>query len=238
MAAKSLTLNPNYLAMVRGTCQLHQLLAAGKDDSPEADAIRDATDSPWQALSEVERDRVRNLSEDLYSLVEPPPAALPINPQAQAKLSEAIEAKQRGEWDRALDLLRQWRAYIDPALVSNLRGSIWLEAGDAATAALFFEHASKLQPAEILPSSFGGVSYSKGAPDMATVREWISRQWVLHDPAHKDPNSGGDLFRRPDGTGTDDIGNADLFPSEDEAKKAAAGAPENWQPRRLSDFLP
>ena len=41
MAAKALTMNPNYLAMVRETRELHQLLAAGKDDSPEADAIRD-----------------------------------------------------------------------------------------------------------------------------------------------------------------------------------------------------
>src|SRR4029077_14120939 len=72
MAAKPLTMNPNYLAMVRGTRQMHQLLAAGKEDAPEADAIRDATDGPWEALSEVERNRVRNLSEDLYSLVEPP----------------------------------------------------------------------------------------------------------------------------------------------------------------------
>jgi tetratricopeptide (TPR) repeat protein len=147
IAPKPLTMNPNYLAMVRGTRELHQLLAAGKDDSPEADAIRDATDGPWQALSEVERNRVRNLSEDLYSLAEPPPAAQPMNPQAQAKLNEAFEAKERGEWDRALDLLRRWRAHIDPALVSYLRGSIWLEAGDPGTAALFLEHASKLQPA-------------------------------------------------------------------------------------------
>src|SRR5207247_7126638 len=130
MTAKPLTMNPNYLAMVRGTRELHQLLAAGKDDSPEADAIRDATAGPWEALSEVERNRVRNLSEDLYSLVEPPPTAQPMNPQAQAKLHEAFEARQRGEWDRALDLLRRWRAYIDPALVSYLRGRIWLEAGD------------------------------------------------------------------------------------------------------------
>lgn len=147
MAAKPLTMNPDYLAMVRGTRELHQLLAAGKEDSPEADAIRDATDGSWEALSEVERNRVRNLSEDLYSLAEPPPDALPMNPQAQAGLNEAVEAGQRDEWDRALDLLRRWRAYIDPALVSYLRGSIWLEAGDPATAALFFEHASKLQPA-------------------------------------------------------------------------------------------
>jgi tetratricopeptide (TPR) repeat protein len=146
MAAKPLTMNPAYLAMVRGTRELHQLLAAGKDDSPEADAIRDATDGPWQALSEAERDRVRKLSEDLYSLVEPPPTAQPTNPQAQAKLLEAFEARKRGEWDRALDLLRRWRAYIDPALVSYLRGSTWLEAGDPETAALFYGHASRLEP--------------------------------------------------------------------------------------------
>jgi tetratricopeptide (TPR) repeat protein len=145
MVPKPLTLNPNYVAMVRGTRELHQLLAAGKDDSPEADTIREATDGPWEALSEVERNRVRNLSEDLYSLVEPPPNPQPMNPQAQAKLTQAFEAKQRGEWDRALDLLRRWRAYIDPALVSYLRGSIWLEAGDPATAALFYEHAFNSQ---------------------------------------------------------------------------------------------
>lgn len=146
MAANPLTMNPSYLAMVRGTRELHRLLAAGKEDSPEADAIRDATDGPWNALSEVERNRVRNLSEDLYSLIEPPPIAQPMNPQAQVKFNEALEAKQRGEWDNALDLLRCWRAYIDPALVSYLRGSIWLEAGDPGTAALFYEHAIQREP--------------------------------------------------------------------------------------------
>jgi tetratricopeptide (TPR) repeat protein len=146
MTPKPLTMNPSYLAMVRGTRELHQVLAAGQDDSPEADAIRGATDGPWESLSVVERNRVRNLSEDLYSLGEPPPSPQPMNPQAQAKLNEAYEARQRGEWDRALDLLRRWRAHIDPALVSYLRGSIWLDAGDPGTAARFYEHASKLQP--------------------------------------------------------------------------------------------
>ncbi len=146
MVAKPLTMSPAYLAMVRGTRELHQFLAAGKDDSPEADAIRDATDGPWQALSEVERNRVRNLSEDLYSLAEPAPTSQAMNAQAQAKLLEAFEARKRGEWDRALDLLRQWQAYIDPALVSYLRGSTWLEAGDPGTATLFYAHAYKLEP--------------------------------------------------------------------------------------------
>src|SRR5262249_42787408 len=87
-----------------------------------------------------------NLSEDLYSLVEPPPAAQPMNPQAQAKLNEVYEAIQRGEWDRALELLRRWAAFISPDLVSFLRGKIWLDAGDPETAVLFLEHASRLQP--------------------------------------------------------------------------------------------
>ncbi len=52
-------MNPNYLAMVRGVRELHRLIAEGKDDSPEADAIRDSTDAPWESLSEIERRRVR-----------------------------------------------------------------------------------------------------------------------------------------------------------------------------------
>ncbi len=69
-----------------------------------------------------------------------------MNAQAQAKLLEAFEARERGEWDRALDLLRRWQAYIEPSLVSYLRGSIWLEAGDADTAAIFYRHAYELDP--------------------------------------------------------------------------------------------
>jgi len=119
------------------------------DDSPEADAIRDETDGPWNALTEVERNRVRYHSEDLYSLHEPPPVAQPMNPEVQAKLIEAYEAKRCGEWDKALDLLRVCRAYLDPAEVSYIRGSIWLEAGDTETAMLYFENAAKLNPVNV-----------------------------------------------------------------------------------------
>jgi len=169
MSPRPLPMSPSYLAMVRGTRDLHQLLAAGKDDSPEADAIRDATDGPWQVLSEAERNRIGGLSEDLYSLVEPPPAALPMNPQAQAKLSEAFEARHRGEWDRALNLLRRWRAYIDPALLGYLRGSIWLEAGDPATAALFLEHAFALEHGN--ESYLALFLYALNIADPAAARE-------------------------------------------------------------------
>ena len=69
-----------------------------------------------------------------------------MNAQAQDKLTNAIEARQRGEWDRALELLRRLDDDVDPALLSFLRGSIWLYAGDPETALLFVEHALQLQP--------------------------------------------------------------------------------------------
>ena len=77
-------------------------------------------------LSEVERNRVRNLSEDLYSLVEPPPSAQPMTSQAQAKLNEALEARQRGEWEEALDLpLRPDQLHRAPHRVQQAGGIKW-----------------------------------------------------------------------------------------------------------------
>ena len=49
-----------------------------------------------------------------------PAPAEGMDPQAAARLNDAIEARQAGEWDRALELLRRWRALVAPALVSYL----------------------------------------------------------------------------------------------------------------------
>ena len=147
MTRPPFAMSPDYLAFVRGARELHKLTVAGRDESPEADAIRDATDGPWEGLSETERNRACGLSEDLFSISDPPSSEpLPMNPQAQARLAEAIEARARGEWDRALALLRRWRKYIAPAVLSYERGLIWNEAGDPDTAVLFLEHAAHLDP--------------------------------------------------------------------------------------------
>jgi hypothetical protein len=62
-------MNPNYDACLHGIRALHQLAIEGRDESPEADAIRDATDAPWVALSESERERLRRFSENLHSAI-------------------------------------------------------------------------------------------------------------------------------------------------------------------------
>jgi tetratricopeptide (TPR) repeat protein len=147
MPPQPLTMSANFLATLRGLRELHELTKAGLLDSPAADAVRDATDAPWEALTEVEKKRIAGLSEDLYSITDPARTVIKeSNPQAQARLVDIVQARQGGEWDRALELLRRWGDYLDPSLLSYLRGWTWLEAGDPATAAIFFEHAVQLQP--------------------------------------------------------------------------------------------
>jgi tetratricopeptide (TPR) repeat protein len=140
--------SPDFLAVRRGLLRMHQLAAKGLFESAEAEALRDAMDAPWEGLTAGERDRLTGLSADLNAISEilaERPAA-EANPQAQGKLVEAYEARERGEWDRSLALLRRWDKYVPSALASYLRGSIWRAAGDAGVAAVFFDHASRLDP--------------------------------------------------------------------------------------------
>jgi hypothetical protein len=123
--------------------RLHALAEAGRDDSEEAELVRAGLEQEWSALSEAERDRLTGLSEDLYSISASPEPVVPMNAEAQRGLVAALDARRGGEWDRALELLRPVRPYLEPAVLSYLRGSIWKAAGDAATAALFFEHAAE-----------------------------------------------------------------------------------------------
>jgi tetratricopeptide (TPR) repeat protein len=140
--------NANYQSEIRAILALHRLWLDGKGESAEADAVRDATDGHWELLSDAERKRIRGLSEDLNSIENElgGQTTTEMNPQAQAKLVEALECRQRGEWDRALELYRRWGKPMAPALLSYLRASIWFEAGDAEVALVFVEHAKRLEP--------------------------------------------------------------------------------------------
>lgn len=131
-----------------GLVALHQLAKDGKDDSPEAESVRDALDAPLKALNRIEKERAQWLSEDLYSVSEPPSATTQqeMNPQAQQQLNDADEARQRQDWDRALALLRRWGKHISPALLSYMRGTIWEQTGYPDVAAFFYGHASEGDP--------------------------------------------------------------------------------------------
>lgn len=184
MAKRAFSKSPHYVQSVQGLHRLHALVVANQDETPEADAVRDSLDQPWYLLSEVEKERITGLSEDLYSLSDPPKPPLAMNPQAQTKLMEADESRQAGEWDQALGLLRRWGRYVDPALLSYLRGGIWFQAGDYATAALFFEHAAKLEPANGSYASLHLHSLEKSVPTTALERaQEILASDETHPPA-------------------------------------------------------
>ena len=146
MALRPFPTNRNYEESIRGLRLLHEMELAGTDQSEEADALRDRLERPWNSLPDVQRKRLEGLSEDLYSIWGAIAERLPPNPRSQRNLVSALEATHAGDWDKALELLRGCRQYLDPDVLSYLRGTIWFGAGDSATAALFFGHAAKLDP--------------------------------------------------------------------------------------------
>ena len=155
--------------VAKGHVAIHAMIRAGTDESLEAELVRDSLDSPYKVLTAVERERARWLSEDLYSISDPPDVDAPkeLNSQAQQQLTEAIEARQKREWDRALLLLRQAQKSLAPALLSYLRGSIWLEAGHPHVAAEFFRHASECDPANPNYRALSLYALAKSDPDAA-----------------------------------------------------------------------
>jgi tetratricopeptide (TPR) repeat protein len=139
--------SPSYQSELSALLRMHQLSLAGKEESEEADSVRESAYDYWDDLSKLEKDRLTGLSKDLYEISDGPAQAPELmNPQAQGKLVGAYEARERGDWDKALELLRRWGKYIPAALVSYLRGTIWRSAGEPAVAKVFFEHVSHLEP--------------------------------------------------------------------------------------------
>ena len=139
--------SPSYQAELSALLRMHQLSLDGKEESEEADLVRESANDYWNDLSKPEKDRLTGLSKNLYEISDGPAQPRePMSPQTQGKLVGAVEARERGEWDKALELLREWGKYFPAALVSVLRGTIWRDAGEPKVAVVFFEHASHLEP--------------------------------------------------------------------------------------------
>jgi len=162
-----------------GLLALHKLIAEGKDDTPEADAIRDSLEVPLRALNKSEKDRAQWLSEDLYSINQ---VALPGNlklmtSEAQALLNASYEARQSADWDQALEYLRGCNEYVLPAQLSYLRGAIWCESRNYDIAEAFFQHASSCEQKNGMYRAMHVYSLEKFDPSAAAkvAREILSR---------------------------------------------------------------
>jgi hypothetical protein len=175
--------SPSFKAVAKGLVALHRLIQEGKDDSPEAESVRDALDAPLKALDRVEKERAQWLSEDLYSVSESPAAISQelMDPKAQRQLDEAVEARHNQEWDRALDLLRRCQESIAPPLLSYLRGTIWLEAGNPEVAAVFLGHASESDPSNANYRTIYMQALNAFDPDIVRT---VAREHSAYDEKH------------------------------------------------------
>jgi hypothetical protein len=125
--------------------ELHQFLAAGLDDSEQAETIRDQMDGVWLDLSPKEQDRLQWLSEDLYVLAEGGVKGVAMQPEARATYGQAVRsAFTARDWDGLLNLLRRPPADVVAGDVAALQAECWEQLGDPETALVFRDKAGRL----------------------------------------------------------------------------------------------
>jgi hypothetical protein len=147
MSQKTFFNNPDFLQYVRLLLELHQLIREGTDETPEGEALRDRMDDPGSRLSSDEILSVNGISADFYSLgASPTGPVLPQTDEVKADLRSALDTRDRRDFSRVLELLRERAAYLNPAVLAYVRGSIWAEAGEDQIAVQFFQRAAQLDP--------------------------------------------------------------------------------------------
>jgi hypothetical protein len=98
---------PPARAYARLLVKLHGLLADGKGDTDEADAIRDQMDEPGYVLTAEQDNRLGCLSADLYALAEGGAKPVAASPAEQIQWAKDLkQAHIEENWDRVLELLR------------------------------------------------------------------------------------------------------------------------------------
>lgn len=134
-----------YQETVSGLLRLHRHTVEKQDTTDDYHDLCAALEGLWEQMTSEERERAGGLSQDLYTVSDPPPDRLgPMTPSGEDQLSRVNEARARGDWDEALTSLRQLDRVAPPALVARLRGFIWDGLGEAPVAAVFHERAHRL----------------------------------------------------------------------------------------------
>jgi tetratricopeptide (TPR) repeat protein len=139
-----------YQVYARLTLALHNLIAQGKGDSSEAEAVADELDAPWHHMNERERARVRGLSRDLYALAEGGRRVAVTNAERLTWAHDArtaFEAYMQGDCDAALEFLRR-PSPLDapPFCVPFLQGRCWERLGVLEIAIAFMKGAERIDP--------------------------------------------------------------------------------------------
>jgi hypothetical protein len=136
--------NPYFLTYARLLRLLHQLIREGTDETEAGDVVREQMDEPADHLTSEEIDCLNGISADFYTLRGPPAKHHPSPADVRNKLKEMSDAREAGDYVKALDLARRNEAYLDPAVVADFRGRVWSEAGEKEMAGVFIGRAKEM----------------------------------------------------------------------------------------------
>lgn len=140
--------NPDYTTYERLLIELHRLIAEGKGDDEEAEAVRDEMDAPEQRLSQDEIMRLNGLSADLYMLQDDE-VYKPYEGTREELITALGDALSRNDYENILLLLRKGTPFLRPAQVASLRGRCYAMLGHLETGLLFLRYAAEKEPEQI-----------------------------------------------------------------------------------------
>jgi tetratricopeptide (TPR) repeat protein len=143
------------LAYAKLLTTMHQLIAAGKGDSEEAECLAEQMDAPWYAMTEQEQERMRGLAGDLNALLEGGSKRLDMNQEElDAWKREAREAWilcETGQVDETLAFLRKpYPSDVPPQCIPFLQARCWEKLGYLESALVFMKAADTLDSSQAL----------------------------------------------------------------------------------------
>jgi tetratricopeptide (TPR) repeat protein len=121
--------------------QLHDVMTKGNPDGEEADAIRDAMDVPWYAMSHSKQALVRGLSADLYTIGASESSAK----ESSLPTGELEGLVRDNKWSEVLDLVRLNQATLSSHEAAFTRAVAWMHLGQPEVALRFFRELERLR---------------------------------------------------------------------------------------------
>ena len=131
--------------------QLHDLIVRGEGDSDEADAIREKMDFAWVKMTAEERDRMNDLSHDLYTLAEGGNQVVPMTLEEREvyrrRAKEASARDNQGDVGQVLEFLRgPVPEGVPRYIVPFLQARVWDRLGFVEVALRFMQEAERQNP--------------------------------------------------------------------------------------------
>jgi tetratricopeptide (TPR) repeat protein len=133
----------------------HDLLAQGRGDSAEAEALAERMDQPWYAMTADEQQRMRGLSADLNALLDGGPKRVEMSPEVLARwqgtIKDAHAQAELGNVDDSLAALRKpIPSELPPHIIPFLQARCWERLGDLETSLIFMKEAERSDPEQTL----------------------------------------------------------------------------------------